>query len=314
MSPLPDGLGIVVLTHGAEGEQGPLLDSLLEAGAAGRIVVVHNPTSPGQPPPALPEGCEAIQAERNLGYAAGMNLGIAELRRRRASLLLILTHDARLSGDALRSLLAAAETHPGHGVLAPALRDSGSGEFFSFGGVTRPDGSTAHLKSRPPTGPDGVADCDWVDGGLILLRGEVVERVGAYDERFWGYCEESDLCLRARRAGWRVGVLVDVVSEQAPAGAGRLGVWSYLLTRNGIEYARRAAGTRGMLIALGRALARVPFNLARVPLRLVRRRPGGTREPWLLAVGSAWGALDFARRRWGPPPRRLPGMGDVENL
>jgi hypothetical protein len=46
----------------------------------------------------------------------------------------------------------------------------------------------------------------------------------------------------------------------------------------------------------------------------VRRRPGGPREPWLLAVGTGRGAIDFLRGRWGPPPPGLPGMGDVSNV
>jgi hypothetical protein len=243
-----------------------------------------------------------------------MNLGIAALLKRRVDLVLLLTHDVRLPTDALAELLEAAKRAPGYGILAPALRLSETDEVFSFGGVTRADGTTVHRKERPAAGAYGIAACDWVDGGLMMIRSEVIEAVGMYDERFWGYCEESDLCLRVRRSGWRVGVLVDTFAAQAPAGPGRLGVWSYLITRNGIEYARRAAGPRGMWAALGRATARVPFNLARVPLRLVRRRPGGIREPWLLAVGAAWGALDFLRGHWGPPPQRLPGMGDVENL
>jgi GT2 family glycosyltransferase len=309
-----DDVGIVVLTHGSGGEQEPLLETLLGEGAAGSIVVVHNPTGPGEAPPEVPPGCELVQAEKNLGYAAGMNLGIARLRERGVALLLLLTHDVRLPDGTLADLFGAAAREPGYGVLAPALRVSGTGEVFSFGGVSHRNGATEHLKARPPAPAAGLAACDWVDGGLILIRAEVLDRVGTYDERFWGYCEEADLCLRARRAGWRVGVLVDAFAEQAPGGGGRLGVWSYLMTRNGTEYVRRAAGTPAMLVAVARNAGLVAFNLARVPLRLVRRRPGGPREPWLLAVGTAWGTIDFARRRWGPPPPSLPGMGDVKNL
>jgi N-acetylglucosaminyl-diphospho-decaprenol L-rhamnosyltransferase len=309
-----DELGVVVLTHGTGGPHAPLLEALLDDGIdAGSIVVVHNPTEPGQAEPPVPAGCEVVQADRNAGYAAGMNLGIARMAEREAGLVLLLTHDARLKPGSLDALVRAAASRPEYGVLAPALVLAGGDAPFSFGGVTSRNGMTRHLK-EPPAATGGVTSCDWVDGGSLLVRAEVFARVGVFDERFWGYCEESDLCLRARRAGWQVGVVLDAVAEQQPGAEARPGVWSYLLTRNGAEYARRAAGLRGALFFELRALWTVCFSLARVVARLFRRRAGGPRVPWLLAVGTARGAVDFLRGRWGPPPRSLPGMGDVRNI
>ena len=87
---------------------------------ADSILVVHNPAEPGEPAPAAPPGCEVLQAERNLGYAGGMNLGIARLRERGAGppLLLLLTHDARLREGALGALLEASRRSPGSGFSA----------------------------------------------------------------------------------------------------------------------------------------------------------------------------------------------------
>jgi GT2 family glycosyltransferase len=309
-----DGVGAVILTHGTGNEHAGLVESLLARGLpAEAIVVVHNPTAPGQPPPAVPDGSAVIQAEKNVGYAAAMNLGIGRLLGGGWTHLLVLTHDALFSEASLEAVIAAGRREPGFGVLAPALLLP-DGEPFSYGGVTNPNGTTVHLKSRPAADAGGIAACDWVDGGTMLVAVDVFERVGSFDERFWGYCEESDLCLRARRAGWKVGVVLDATAEQEPGAARRPGVWSYLLTRNGIEYARRAKGARGLASTLLRALGTVLLSLLRVPLRLVRKRPGGPREPWLLAVGTGRGLVDFLRRRWGPPPSSLPGMGDVTNV
>jgi N-acetylglucosaminyl-diphospho-decaprenol L-rhamnosyltransferase len=311
----PGGLGVVVLTHGEGGGHVALLEELLMAGVpAGAVVLVHNPTAPGQLPPPAPEGVRVLQSPRNLGYAAGMNLGIGAQLERDVELLLALTHDARFRGGGLEALLAAARANPEFGVLAPVLVLARTGEPFSYGGVTGARGATEHLKAEPPATADGIAECDWADGGTLLLRAAALRRVGLFDERFWGYCEESDLCLRMRRAGLRVGVVLDAVAEQEPGGPARPGVWAYLLTRNGAEYARRVAGARGALAAEARAARTVALSLLRVLARAIRRRPGGPREPWLLAVGTARGALDFLRGRWGPPPSSLPGMGDVRNV
>lgn len=307
------GVGVVVLTYGTGGEHEPLIDALLADGVRPeRILVVHNPATPDEPTPAPPAGVEVVRAERNLGYAGGMNLGIERKLAAGQDLIALLTHDARLRPGALAALVDAARRLPGYGVLAPALVLGGTDEPFSFGGISRPNGTVTHVRTRPETA-DGVFACDWVDGGTMVLRRELLELVGGFDERFWGYCEESELCLRARRAGSGVGVVLDAIAEQEPGGMKRPGAWSYLLARNGIEYARRAAGARGVLAALGQAARTVAVSAIRVALRSARLRPGSPVEPWQLLAGSSLGVLDFARRRWGPPPPTLPGLGDLSN-
>jgi GT2 family glycosyltransferase len=145
------------------------------------------------------------------------------------------------------------------------------------------------------------------------VRRDLLERVGTFDERFWAYCEESELCLRARRSGYVVGVVLDALADQEPGGTKRPGAWSYLLTRNGMEYARRAAGARGAVAAVAGKTWLAAFFLTRTLLRASGLRPGDPHETWPLAVGTARGVVDFLLRRWGPPPPNLPGLGDVSN-
>lgn len=309
-----DELGVAVLAYGGGGEFEPLIDSLLAEGVAPEsILVVHNSAEPGEAAPGTVAGVEVIQTGANPGYAGGMNVGVAKLRERGAGQLLILTHDARLRPGALAALRAAAAAQPRFGILGPALLLTGTEVPFSFGGVTDADGANSHLKQPPTGGEGGVFACDWVDGGTMLVRREVFERVGDFDERFWGYCEEADLCLRARRAGFAVGVVSAAQADQAPGAGKRIGAWAYLTTRNGIEYAHRARGIRGLAAITLRSLLIVAVNLSRTVLRGLRLRPGGAAEPWALAVGTGRGTVDRYRGRWGPPPADLPGLGDLRN-
>jgi glycosyltransferase involved in cell wall biosynthesis/GT2 family glycosyltransferase len=306
-------LRVVVLTYGTGAEHVPLLDSLLAEGlAADRVLVVHNPASPEEPDPALPAGCELLRASHNLGYAGGMNLGIERQLQRGGELLLLLTHDARLRPGALALLLEAAAAHERFGVLAPALLFTGTEAPFSFGGLTRANGTTWHRTERPPS-EDGIAPCDWVDGGTMLLRAAALELTGGFDERFWSYGEEADLCLRVKRAGFEVGVVCDALADQSPGGPNRPGPWSYLMTRNGAAYAKRAAGRYGAAFVTVRAGYEASTELARAAVRALRLRRGSVADPWATAVGTLRGALDYHRRRWGPPPS-LPGAGDVSNV
>lgn len=291
----------------------PLLASLLGQGIAPeQVLVVHNPASPGEPDPAVPPGCELLRAPHNLGYAAGMNLGLERQLDRGCELLLVLTHDARLRPGALAALRAAAAAHPEFGVLGPRLVFAGTETPFSSGGRTRSNGSTTHL-SEPREVEDGIALCDWVDGGTLLIRAAALARTGGFDERFWSYCEEADLCLRVGRAGFRVGVVLDALGDQMPGGTNRPGPWAYLMTRNGAAYAHRAVGPRGAAFITVRALYNALEELARAAVRALRLRSGSVADPWAAAVGTLRGVVDFYRRRWGPPPS-LPGSGDVTNV
>lgn len=307
------GLRAVVLTYGGGGEHERLLASLAAEGLpADRLLVVHNPAVPGEPDPAVPPRCELLRASHNLGYAAAMNRGIERQLERDPELVLLLTHDARLRPGALAALLDAARSTPSYGALGPALVFSGSEEPFSYGGTTRSNGTLTHRRERP-VAIAGIADCDWVDGGTVLLRAAALANAGGFDERFWGYCEEAELCLRIVRCGFRVGVVPDAVADQSPGGPKRPGPWAYLLTRNGTAYAQRAVGLHGVAFISLRAVWYVAIELVRVTARGLRLRPGPVAEPWAVAFGVSRGLLDFYRRRWGPPPR-LPGAGDVANL
>lgn len=308
-----DGLRVVVLTYGEGGEFRPLLDSLAREGLdLSRVMLVHNPSRPGEPAPVA-EGCETIAADHNLGYAAGMNLGIERQLREDTELLLLLTHDARFRAGALAALLAAARAEPGFGVLAPVLLRTGTEVPYSFGGISRANGSVGHVAERP-VDAGAVAACDWVDGGTMLLRADALRRVGGFDARLWGYTEEADLCLSISRAGYRVGVVLDAAADQDPGGPKRPGPWAYLTTRNGLAYARRTAGARGIAFIAARATWVIAHELSRAAARATGLRSGKASEPWAIAAGMIRGILDFARGRWGPPPRSLPGAGDMSNL
>jgi N-acetylglucosaminyl-diphospho-decaprenol L-rhamnosyltransferase len=307
-------LGIVILAYGGGGEYRAVVDSLRAEGLDGaRLVVVHNPAAPDEPRPQPEEGVEIVLSPGNLGYTGGMNLGLARLGEEGFDQALVLTHDAALRPGCLAALRDAAARRPDYGALGPVLMRLGGEQPFSHGGVTGRDGINAHRKV-PGRAEDGISPVDWIDGGTMLLSAAALARVGTFDESFWSYCEDVDLCLRLRAAGFGVGVVPDARADQEPGSNKRPGAWAYLTFRNGAACARRAAGPAGLARFLARGALESARNLARAGLRAARLRPGSPREPWALAVGGFRGLLDFARGHWGPPPAGLPGMGDMRNV
>ena len=306
----PGDLHAVVLAYGAGDEHVPLVDSLVAAGVpAPQVTLVHNPSrEPADP--AVPPGGRLIRMSRNVGYGAAVNAGLRAALDDGARLVLVLTHDTRLRAGTLDALLAAAERAPRVGVLGPALWSRRDDRPWSFGAVGPPWEWPSHRVEPPETDGTGVADCDWVDGCAMLVRREVLDQAGLFEPRYFMYFEEPDLCLRARRAGWRVGVVVDAPAEQSPGVHRRRGAYVYLDTRNGLEFARRLGGaplmrTRARVhLARCRRLAKWYVKAGRDPR--VRREVRDEVAPTLAGV------VDFARRRWGAPPAWLPGLGDVE--
>jgi N-acetylglucosaminyl-diphospho-decaprenol L-rhamnosyltransferase len=306
-------LRIVVLTYGAGNEHEGLLDSLRRDGVdPERVVIVHNPSRPGERGPSI-DGVETITTSHNLGYAAGMNVGIRRVLTERPELVLVLTHDARLREGGLAALLAAAAAHPEYGALGPVLVHAGTERPFSFGGVTDANGHVGH-RHEPAAGVDGLLDCDWIDGGTMLLRAQPLAALGGFDERLWSYFEDADLCLRISRAGLGVAVVLDALADQQPGGSKRLAPWSYLLSRNSLAYASSFAGRRRAAKIAVRRLWGAALGAVNALARRLGLRAGDPVAAWALSVGTTRGVLDFARGHWGPPPAGMPGGGDITNV
>jgi GT2 family glycosyltransferase len=121
---------------------------------------------------------------------------------------------------------------------------------------------------------DRMVDCDWTSGSFMLARREALESAGFLDERFFIYSEEPDLCMRIKRAGWRVcHVPVMTIVHHAGKGGIRPKMWAQdVYTR--MQHARKHfspvhRGSYAAALGLGyaaRALAPV-----RDPLRTGRR-------------------------------------------
>lgn len=158
-----------------------------------------------------------VRAERNGGFGAGNNVGISLAMRRGARLIWLLNPDTVLTMCPLKVFTAFFEANPRAGAAGTAMRDEAgirqrAAHFGpSLGAEFR---RAARMAPASPDcqGTDPVA-CDWVSGASFVVRREVFEQIGGFDEGFFLYFEEVDLCLRMLRQGWTVWHLptIDVV-------------------------------------------------------------------------------------------------------
>lgn len=303
-------LGVVLLTYGHSDEWRPLLEQITGDGLdPDQLVVVHNPDGSGSRPPS-PEGTPILTMDRNLGYGAAMNAGLQHSLAQGRRWILLLTHDVRLRPGSLATLAQAAQSADRYGVLGPTLVDRRTAAPFSYGGIDMESNIVGHRLERPAVDEDGIGECQWVDGCALMLRAEAVRSAGALEARFFMYFEEPEFCLRAKQAGWKVGVVVDAEVETSPGHTRRPRAYGYLFCRNGLYYARRAGGRRRLARA-ARSQLQMVWYLAPRPYNRRFFDSDFRRSGYAMARGIFRGALGYARGEWGPPPAALRRTEDI---
>ena len=145
-----------------------------------------------------------IRCDRNLGFAGGANLGI---RASGASVVVILNPDVTVQPSTLAALENALAEDTGAAVAgAKLLYPDGKTIQHAGGTLSYPLALADHVGYRQEDRGqfDELREVDFVTGAAFALRRTAVERIGGFDEGFYpGYFEDADLCLRARRAGYR---------------------------------------------------------------------------------------------------------------
>nr|CAA9234772.1 hypothetical protein AVDCRST_MAG63-1137 [uncultured Armatimonadetes bacterium] len=142
----------------------------------------------------------------NNGFAGGNNVGIRAAMERGADYIFLLNNDTTVEPGLLEPLVALAESDPKIGVVGPKMLYHGDPEtIWSAGGRMDWRGNSMLVDEGEKDTPGGEPrDVDFIVGCGLMARRDVLEKVGILDERYFIYYEESDLCARIRKAGYRI--------------------------------------------------------------------------------------------------------------
>ena len=146
-----------------------------------------------------------VSSDTNLGFSGGMNLGIEHALARRASRVLLVNNDVFLPPDCLHKLEDALSAEAENGIAGPVLRVRSNPDHVESLGMSyvSTTGRMRHEGHRSPATPIPDIRVDAVSGCVMLVERRVFRKIGLLDtEYFFGF-EDLDLCLRARRAGFR---------------------------------------------------------------------------------------------------------------
>ncbi|MCC6729999.1 MAG: glycosyltransferase family 2 protein [Chthonomonadales bacterium] len=182
------------------------------------VVVSDNASSDGSRAMLAEEFADVrlIVSPSNAGFGAGNNRAIPAARGR---FVMFLNSDTIVTPGALDSLVEFADAHPDIGIVGPRLLNRDGSLQYSCRHF--PNLGTGFFRNTPLgrlfprnrfnqdyllTDWDHATerDVDWVSGAALMIRREALDRLGGFDEGFFMYCEDVDLCYRAHEAGWRV--------------------------------------------------------------------------------------------------------------
>lgn len=284
----------VVVNHDA----GPLLlrcvRSLLETGEVDgppAVVVVDNAsTDHSLDALADRDDVQVVAAPGNVGYARAANLGIAATR---APIVAVLNPDTELLEGTAAAMVDALERDPGVAAVGPRVLDPDGSVYPSARrvpglvdavghgllGFVCPRNRFTRRYRELDADPGRPRDVDWVSGAAVWLRRDALDGVGGWDEGYFMYMEDVDLCSRLRERGHRVryepaGTVVHVQGASTGRRPYRMIVEHH---RSLWRYARRRfTGVRSPALPFAAVYLALRLGLALVAHGWQRPRPGRT--------------------------------------
>lgn len=253
-----------------------------------RITVIDNGSDPGALVilrDRLPAEVSLVELGENRGFGPGANAGLQLwLDEGSTEWAVVAPHDAIAGPDVLAAMLERIAPVPDVGLASADVGD---------GSTPRVDPYLGPI-SVSATIDDGFEDADYAHGTLLMLRRGCVADIGLFDERYFAYCEEADLGLRARAAGWRVGIVrgADVSNPEMGPGAAWI---DYLQLRNTLLLLRDHYGWSHVAFRVGVAAWQTAAGLL---------RPAG-RTAFFSVRARLLAVADMARSRYGAPPTSL---------
>lgn len=151
---------------------------------------------------------QILELQKNVGFGKAHNAGF---EKSRGEYVLLLNPDTQILPGALKTMLDTFENDDQIGIVGPLLVDANGKLQAECFGVRRTPFSTiknkifGEKKSRAPEGAE-IFETDWISGGAMLVRRDIFKKAEGFDENFFMYFEDVDLCLRAKKFNAKIAV------------------------------------------------------------------------------------------------------------
>lgn len=276
---------VVVPTLGADEALAGCLRAL-ESQTFERFEVVVVDNSGAKRVQAKSARVRVIANEKNVGFGSAINQVV---RASESPYVAVINDDAEADARWLERLVKAAEARPKAGMFASEVRLAGTGTLDSAGMLIAADGSSKQRgHGEEPAKFAQQTDVLCPSGSAAMYRRKMLDEVGLFDETFFLYCEDTDLGLRAQRAGWECAYVAGAVVEHRYSfSAGRASpLKAYYVERNRLLTAIKN-------LPLGMLLATPAFAVARYFWHLVSMLEGEGKAAEFRQAGFGAAMLPF---------------------
>jgi hypothetical protein len=198
-------------------------------------------------------GLIVVYSRDNRGYAAGCNLGWHAIEDRTETIL-FLNNDVVVPPAIVEAVSRFLDDHDDAGIIGPpVVYFDDPARVWALGGrIERSRGYTRQIGMNSGVLPTAPLPVDYVNGSAIAVRTEVLRQLGGWDESYFHFFDEADLCERARSRGWRsYCVPAEPVRHKVSATTGNRGSekfthpQAYYFSRNRVRFfARNSRGWR----------------------------------------------------------------------
>ncbi len=184
-----------------------------------------------------------IQSDKNLGFTGGNNLA---MKVATGDFVLLLNNDTEVSAGFLEPLLKTFIDHPDAGIVSPKIIFFDTGKLIQYAGTTAINpytcrGYTIGYKETDNGQHNAVRKTDLAHGACMLIKREVINKIGMLHDRFFIYYEEYDYCEMTKRAGFSIYYNgLSCIFHKESVSVGKLSSFkAYYMAKNRVLFARR---------------------------------------------------------------------------
>ena len=205
---------IIILNWNGLEDTSELLESLSKISYRNYTIVIVDNNSANDEAEKIENLCRGkahlIKSKENLGFSGGNNVGIKYSLEKKADYILLLNNDTTVRPDFMEILADKSETSAKAGIVAPRINyyDDPKKIWSDGGKISRIRGSGFAYSDKLETEANRLdRSVTFVSGCCMLIKRDVFLKIGMFDENYFLYTEDTDLCFRTIKAGYKIYVV-----------------------------------------------------------------------------------------------------------
>lgn len=269
-------VSIITVNYNSEQATKKLLESLKHLKVSNLVLDILVVDNGSEKVFVTNEKVNVIRSNTNTGFAGGCNIGIKKALETGADYVLLINNDTTVDPSLIKNLLNVMESNYKIGVVTPKIyfskghefhkdryeqKDLGKVLWFAGGYIDWKNAQSVHIgMDEVDRGQhDKIQKIDFATGCCMMIKKEVIENIGMFDEKYFLYYEDADFSQRVLKAGFEIFYVPDAVVYHDNAGSSGSGssLHDYFLTRNQMLFGMKYAPLKTQI-----ALIKQSLNLA----------------------------------------------------